>query len=136
MNGCVFCEIVAGRARSYKVWEDSDFLAILDVFPKISGQVLLVAKKHLPSYVFGLTKKEQSAFFGAAAKVGRLMDKKLGTARTAMRMEGLEVEHAHLKLYPVYSREDYGRNVNNVPQRVKSEELEIIYKKFLKGGEN
>lgn len=41
----------------------------------------------------------------AARKVGKLLDKKLGVRRTALVMEGLGVDHAHIKLYPIYGLE-------------------------------
>jgi histidine triad (HIT) family protein len=134
MKPCIFCQIVSGEAPAYKVWEDSDFLAILDIFPKIPGQVILILKKHEDSYLFHMKGDSYKAFFDAAKKVGVLMDITLGTSRTAMAMEGLDVNHAHLKLYPVYSPKKYSESMLIKPNRMSDGELQLIADKFRKEG--
>lgn len=47
MRNCLFCEIVAGRSPSVKVWEDDDFLAIKNKYPKAPVHVLVMPKEHV-----------------------------------------------------------------------------------------
>ena len=48
MENCIFCKIVRGEIPSQKVYEDSDFLAFLDIHPKGTGHTLLIPKQHYP----------------------------------------------------------------------------------------
>ncbi|MFA5403361.1 MAG: HIT domain-containing protein, partial [Ignavibacteria bacterium] len=49
---CIFCKIIAGEIPSYKVYEDEDFIGILDIFPNTKGMTLLIPKEHYDSYAF------------------------------------------------------------------------------------
>ncbi len=105
MPECVFCKIVAGQLPAYKIWEDERHLAILDIFPNTRGMTLVLTKKHYPSYAFDMPQKEYGDFFNAAQKVAKILEKKLPVRRVAMVMEGMGVDHAHLKLYPMHGLE-------------------------------
>ena len=102
MNGCIFCKIVNGEIPSVKIWENDEFIAILDKFPNVDGMTLVIPKKHFDSYVFDMDKENYSKIILAVRDVAKLLDKKLKVKRTAMVMEGLGVNHAHIKLYPIY----------------------------------
>ena len=52
MTDCLFCKIVKGELDSAKIWEDKDFLAILDIMPNTKGMALVLTKKHYGSYIF------------------------------------------------------------------------------------
>lgn len=106
MADCVFCKIVKGEVPSAKVWEDKDHIAILDGSPNVKGMTLVITKKHFDSYAFDMPKKDYLAFMDAAKKVALLLDKKLKVKRTALVMEGLGINHAHLKLYPIYGLDE------------------------------
>jgi len=99
---CVFCKIVSGEIPSEKVWEDDEFLAILDVNPNTLGMSILMTKSHYDSYLEEMPDELAGRFLVAAKKVGRLLDQKLGSKRTAMVLEGIGVNHAHIKLYPMH----------------------------------
>jgi len=98
---CVFCKIIKGEIPCVKIWENKDFLAILDVNPNTKGMTLVISKKHYESYAFNMEDGVYSDFLLAAKKVGKLLEKKL-KARIAMVMEGTGVDHAHIKLYPMH----------------------------------
>ncbi len=104
MADCIFCKIVKGEIPSSKIWEDSGHIAILDIFPNVKGQALVIPKKHLSSYVFDIDDENFTKLLLAAKMAGRLLDKALGAIRTAAVMEGMEVDHAHIKLYPLYHK--------------------------------
>lgn len=99
---CIFCKIIRGEIPSFKVWEDKDHIAILDIFPNTSGMTLVIPKKHYDSYAFEMPDAAFSKIMLASKKVGLLLDKKLGTGRTAMIAEGMGVNHVHIKLYPMH----------------------------------
>src|SRR3989338_10351294 len=102
MKDCIFCKIVKDEIPSVKIWEDDKFIAILDKFPNVKGMTLVIPKKHFDSYVFEMNDKDYQELMLASKKVARLLDKKLKVMRTAIVMEGLGVNHAHIKLYPIH----------------------------------
>jgi histidine triad (HIT) family protein len=103
MEDCVFCQIVSGKRPAIKIWEDEKFLAMLDIFPNTPGMTVVLSKNHYDSYLNDMKEEVRGQFMIAARKVCELLDRSLGTERTAIVMEGLGVNHAHLKLYPMHS---------------------------------
>jgi len=99
---CIFCKIVRGEIPSVKIWEDEDYLAILDLYPNTEGMALVMTKKHFDSYVFDMPKFDYKRYMSAVKKVAKLLEKGLGVQRVAMVMEGMGVNHAHVKLYPLH----------------------------------
>lgn len=100
--GCVFCKVVSGEFPSYKIYEDDKYLAILDLYPNVKGMTLIITKEHYDSYAAGMDDETYAEFFLFAKKVSKLLDKKLGVKRTALVMEGMGINHAHIKLYPLH----------------------------------
>ncbi len=99
---CIFCKIVKGEIPSFKIYEDNDFIAILDLFPNTQGMVLVLTKEHYISYAAEMDDRIYSEFFLTAKKISKLMDEKLSVRRTALVMEGMGINHAHIKLYPLH----------------------------------
>lgn len=97
---CIFCRIANGSAPSYKIYEDGGCIAVLDIFPNIKGQTVVITKKHRNSYAFRLRDDELSDFIIAVKRVARLLEKKLKVGRVHMVLEGTGVNHLHAKLYP------------------------------------
>ena len=102
MKDCIFCKLASGEIDSAKIWEDSEFFAILDNNPNTVGMTLVITKKHFPSYAFDMPEDVYARFIKAARKVAKLLDKKLPVQRTVMVMEGMGINHAHIKLYPLH----------------------------------
>jgi len=101
-NDCIFCKILKGEIPSYKIWEDKKHIAILDIFPNTKGMTLIISKNHYNSYAFDMPDKAYTDMMLAAKKVSKILDKKLKVSRTALVMEGMGVNHVHIKLYPLY----------------------------------
>lgn len=101
MKDCVFCKIVKGEIPAEKVWESKDFLAFLDIKPKVEGMTVLISKQHFDAHVFNLPEDKYGGFFEAAREVAVLLEQKLKADRIFLVKEGAEVDHAHLKIYPV-----------------------------------
>ncbi len=99
---CIFCKIVKGEIDSAKIWEDNEFLAILDVMPNTKGMTLVLIKKHYDSYAFKMPEEVYLRLMSASKKVAKILEKGLDVTRVAMVMEGIRVNHAHIKLYPLH----------------------------------
>ena len=102
MEDCKFCDIISGNLPSFQFYEDERYIGILDIFPAVRGQSLVIPKQHFGSYVFEMNKEDYVALMVASRKVAHLLDERLGSMRTCMVMEGMEIDHAHIKLYPLY----------------------------------
>src|SRR3989338_11281327 len=102
MENCIFCRIVNGEIPSVKIWEDEHHIAILDNQPNVKGMALVLTKRHYDSYVFDMPRVAYKNFILATKKVAKLIEKGLKVQRVAMVMEGLGVNHSHIKLYPLY----------------------------------
>ncbi len=112
---CIFCKIIAGEIPSHQFWENEEFVAFLDLFPNCKGQTLIIPKKHFDSDLFMI---EDSAFFSrylaVVRKVAVLLKSKLQVARVGMIMEGMGVNHLHIKLYPMWGlSEEWKPEVSN-----------------------
>ena len=104
---CVFCKIVAGEAPSHQIWEDSEHLAFLSIFPNTEGTTVVIPKKHYSSYAFELPDEILSKLVLATKKVANLLDKAFDdVGRTAMVFEGFGVDHVHAKLFPMHGTAD------------------------------
>lgn len=99
---CIFCKIVAGEIPSVKIWENDDFMAILDAFPACKGQMLVLPKRHFDSDIFLMDDDIYSQLMLASKGVVKLMKKWLGVDRIGMVVEWLQAPHAHVKLYPFW----------------------------------
>lgn len=99
---CIFCKIIKGEIPCAKVWEDKEFIAILDAFPNTKGMTLVMPKEHHDSYVFDGSDEFYAKIMTASKKVAKMLEKGLDVQRIALVMEGMGVNHAHIKLYPLH----------------------------------
>ena len=104
---CIFCKIISGEIPSQVIWEDEKHVAFLDIFPLRKAQTIVVPRDHVHSSIYALPDDVYMGLMIAAKKVAELLERKLGAERTMVVGEGLEIDHAHLKLYPRF-REDSG----------------------------
>ena len=102
LENCIFCKIVKGEIPCSKIWEDEEFLAILDINPNTKGMTLVLTKSHYNSYAFEMPDDVYQKFWLAVKKVAKLLEKALAVQRVAAVMEGMGVNHAHIKLYPLH----------------------------------
>lgn len=102
MADCIFCSIADGSVPAVKLWEDDNYIALLDLFPNTRGQTLVIPREHVQSYIFDLEKDDICSMVSAVQHVSRLLEKGLGVHRVNLVFEGLEINHLHAKLYPVH----------------------------------
>lgn len=100
MSDCIFCKIVAWEIPSVKIWEDGQFVALLDAFPACKGQALILSKQHYDSDIFVMDDAIYTDLMLASKKVVELMKQWLWVERVGMVVEWLQVPHAHVKFYP------------------------------------
>jgi histidine triad (HIT) family protein len=97
---CIFCGIIKGEVPSYKIWEDEKYVAILDIYPNIRGQCMVMPRRHVGSYVFALDEGGIAELMAATKKVARLLESRLHAGRVNLVFEGTGIDHLHAKLYP------------------------------------
>lgn len=98
----IFTKIVNGEIPSYKIAEDDQFLAFLDINPLTKGHTLVIPKKEI-DYLFDIEDEVISDLFVFAKKVGKAIDAVIPCERVGMTVIGLEVPHAHVHLIPINS---------------------------------
>ena len=101
-ENCIFCKIARGEIDSAKIWEDDEFLTILDIKPNTRGMTLVLTKEHYDSDIFAMPKDVYQRFMLVVKKVVKILEKGLNVKRVAMVIEGMEINHAHIKLYPIH----------------------------------
>lgn len=105
----IFSKIVAGEIPCYKVAEDENFFAFLDINPIGWGHTLVIPKKET-DYIFDLNDKELGDMIIFAKKVAKGIQKAIPCKKVGMAVLGLEVPHAHIHLVPLKNEGDMDFN--------------------------
>jgi histidine triad (HIT) family protein len=101
----IFSKIASGDAPAFKVAEDENHLAFLDISPLAYGHVLVITKKEI-DYIFDLSPNEYVELFRFTQQVAKAMDKVIVCERIGVAVIGLEVPHAHIHLVPLHNMSD------------------------------
>ena len=101
----IFSKIIKGEISCYKVAENDDFLAFLDINPLKKGHTLVIPKKEV-DYIFDIDLKEYQNLWNTAKKIALGMKKVIECNRISIVVMGLEVPHAHIHLIPLDSMQD------------------------------
>jgi len=96
----IYTKIINREVPAQFIYEDDICAVFMDKFPSVSGQSLVVPKREV-DYVFDTTDEEYQHLMKIAKKVARASDAALGTDRTCLVVEGFQVPHVHIKLYPI-----------------------------------
>lgn len=120
----IFTKIIQGDIPSYKIAENDDFFAFLDINPNAKGHTLVVPKKEV-NKIFDLDEKTYKDLMQFAYKIAKAIEKTVPCDRVGMAVIGLEVPHVHVHLIPLNSMADatFGKKV-----KLSSEEFESIAK--------
>ncbi len=124
----IFSKIIAGEIPSYKIAENEQFYAFLDIFPLVEGHVLVVPKIETDKF-FDLPDEYLSALLVFAKPIAHAIEKAFACNRCGISVVGLEVPHAHLHLVPINSADD----LNFVKPKLKpgADELKAIQQQIL-----
>ncbi len=101
----IFTKIVNGEIPAYKVAEDENYLAFLDIFPVAKGHVLVIPKKEV-DYLFDLDDELYTGLQLFAKKVAAGLKKAIPCEKVGVLVLGLEVPHAHIHLVPMQNEGD------------------------------
>jgi len=101
----IFSKIVKDEIPSFKIHEDDDFLAFLDVYPLQKGHTLVIPKKQT-DYIFDIDSEEYLNLWNFAKIIAKAMKKVIKCKRVSIVVIGLEVPHAHIHLIPINSIEE------------------------------
>lgn len=99
---CIFCDFVNNKKAFYKVWENSDALAFLDINPINKGHVLLIPKEH-HSDIFDVNDDLYIKLFSNAKKLSLKLKEINNSPRVGIIVEGFGVDHVHIHLVPIYN---------------------------------
>jgi len=106
-SNCIFCKIVRGEIPAYKVYEDDDFLAFLDINPRSPGHTQVIPRKHF-RWVWDIPAATEAKagepnigeLFEVVKKVALAQQKAFNTDFILSKIIGDEVEHAHIWVFP------------------------------------
>jgi len=96
-ENCIFCQIISKKLPCFKVYENEDFLAFLDIYPRVEGHTLVIPKKH---YRFVYDVPNFGAYWETALKITKAMKKALNPYFITYVTHGLQVPHAHIHIMP------------------------------------
>ena len=96
----IFTKIVNDEIPSFKVYEDENHLAFLDINPLKKGHTLVVPKKEI-DYIFDIDSKEYQKLWNCAKTIAKAMKSVIKCKRISIVVIGLEVPHAHIHLIPI-----------------------------------
>ena len=96
----IFSKIIAREIPSQFLYEDDVCVAIMDKYPSVNGQALIIPKIET-DYIFDLPEEIYNHLFEVAKKVALALDSAFDTERTCLVVEGFEVPHVHIKLFPI-----------------------------------
>jgi histidine triad (HIT) family protein len=119
----IFSKIIAGDIPCYKIAENDDFIAFLDVFPLKKGHTLVVPKKEV-DYIFDLDQETYSGLMNFSKQVAIAIKQAIPCNRISVGVFGLEVPHAHVHLIPMNTMNDV--NFVNEKLKLSKEEFEQI----------
>ena len=103
MENCIFCKIVSGEVPAYKVLESDSILAFLDIYPANKGQVLVIPKRHVTAQFSKVDSEVMAGTVSVAQEVAQKIEDSLeNVSRCIIAIEGFDVPHFHIKIYPTY----------------------------------
>ena len=125
----IFTRIINGEIPCYKIAEDENYFAFLDINPLRAGHTLVVPKKEI-DYIFDLEDDQLSGLILFSKKVAAAVKSAFPCNRIGIAILGLEIPHAHIHLVPMDSMEDI--NFRNPKLKFTPEEFSEIAERIQK----
>lgn len=117
----IFSKIINGKIPSYKIAEDEDNYAFLDINPLANGHTLVIPKKEV-DYIFDLDNDSYNKLFVFTKKVSKAIENVISCKRLGVVVYGLDVPHAHVHLIPLQGT---GNEINFSNPKVKLSQEEF-----------
>ncbi len=124
----IFSKIIAGEIPCYKIAENNNFIAFLDVFPLVRGHVLVVPKIETDK-IFDMSDELLSEMLVFAKPIAKAIEKSFDCKRCGISVIGLEVPHAHMHLVPISTADDL--NFTREKLKLEKEEMASICEKIV-----
>lgn len=124
----IFSKIINGEIPSYKIAENENFYAFLDIFPMTKGHVLVVPKISIDK-IFDLPENYLAEMMLFAKPIAKSIELSFPCNRCGISVIGLEVPHAHMHLIPINSADDL--NFTREKLKLSTEEFKEIQKTIL-----
>jgi histidine triad (HIT) family protein len=124
----IFSKIIAGEIACYKIAENEQFFAFLDIFPLVKGHVLVIPKIETDHF-FDLPDDYLTQMLLFAKPIAKAIEKSFPCNRCGISVVGLEVPHAHMHLVPINSADDL--NFTRGKLSLSQEELRSLQQSIL-----
>lgn len=122
----IFTKIINGEIPAYKITENENYLAFLDVNPNAKGHTLCIPKQEIDK-IFDMEEEHYLGLMQFSRKVSKALEKAVPCKRVGMAVIGLEVPHAHVHLIPLNEMDEM-RFQNKV--KLSKEEFEELAEKI------
>lgn len=106
MEDSIFTKIIKGEIPCHKIYEDDNVIAFLDISPLTPGHVLVIPKQQI-SHFDDLSEEQYTSLFLVVKRVAQRIKEVTGAKRACLRVEGFDVPHAHVHVYPCNSAKDF-----------------------------
>ncbi|KGN82063.1 HIT family hydrolase [Porphyromonadaceae bacterium COT-184 OH4590] len=123
----IFSRIIAGEIPCFKVAEDENCFAFLDINPIAEGHTLVVPKKEV-DYLFDLDDTNYLRLMAFAKKVSKAIKNSVECKRVGVAVLGMEVPHAHIHLIPLQKESDL--SFSNPKKELSKDEMEAIARRI------
>ena len=130
----IFTRIAKGEIPSYKVAENDDFYAFLDIAPMAKGHTLVIPKHVEDDYIFNLENETYMGLCAFAKKVAQALKAAVPCQRVGVAVLGMEVPHTHIHLVPLQTEGDmdFRKKKLELSQEEFAEIAASIYKEYVK----
>ena len=130
----IFTKIAKGEIPSYKVAENDEFYAFLDIAPMAKGHTLVIPKNVEDDYIFNLDNETYMGLCAFAKKVAQALKAAVPCQRVGVAVLGMEVPHTHIHLVPLQTEGDmdFRKKKLELSQEEFSEIAAAIYNEYVK----
>ena len=130
----IFTKIAKGEIPSWKVAENEEFYAFLDIAPMAKGHTLVIPKNVEEDYIFNLDENTYMGLCAFARKVAKAVEAAVPCKRVGVAVLGMEVPHTHIHLVPLQSEGDmdFRKKKLELSQEEFAEISDSIYKEYVK----
>ena len=130
----IFTKIAKGEIPSYRVAENDDFYAFLDIAPMAKGHTLVIPKHVEDDYIFNLENETYMGLCAFAKKVAQALKAAVPCQRVGVAVLGMEVPHTHIHLVPLQTEGDmdFRKKKLELSQEEFAEIAASIYNEYVK----
>ncbi len=129
MNESIFTKIIKGEIPAEKIYEDTQTLAFLDIHPLTPGHTLVIPKIQMDNFD-DLSDEAYEALWKTVQKVAKQIKTVTGAVRACVRIEGFDVPHAHVHVYPCNVAEDFYGDTDRLNKEPDHQALAEMAKKL------